>query len=83
MFLNDWLIINCLSIIVLLSSLVNSNIFCYVSAHRPSVFTFNIECREDVFVAAARKKFEYMIRTTYLHLIDRKLYMSLYTPSTH
>ena len=41
------------------------------------------EFREDIFVAVARKEFEYMIRTTFLNLVNSTLHMNLYTPSTH
>ena len=45
-------------------------------------FIIELSC-EDIFVAAARKEFEYMMKTTYLNLVYSTLYMSLYTPSTH
>ena len=38
---------------------------------------------EDIFVAMARKEFEYMIKTIYLKIVYGALHTSPYTPSTH
>ena len=42
-----------------------------------------LSSREDIFVTAERKEFEYMIKATYSNLISSTLHMSLYTPSAH